>query len=123
MNTLRASYGLPLLVEDPIVNAVAQATADIMAANNMSWHIGDVRGRLQAAGYGGGVQVWATENFAMGTSFGLDEIMLAWSAPSHMIPAVNPAYCNIGAGVATAANGFTYDILQAAYTSANSCGE
>jgi LysM repeat protein len=123
MNTLRASYGLPLLVEDPIINAVAQATAEIMAANNMSSHIGDVRGRLQAAGYGGGAQVWATENFAVGSSFGIDEIMLVWSDPSHMIPAVNPAYCNIGAGVAKAANGRTYYVLQAAYTSAKSCGE
>jgi len=123
MNTLRASYGLPVLQEDPIVNAVAQATAEIMAANNMSSHIGDVRGRLQAAGYGGGNQVWATENFAVGTSFGIDEIMLAWSDPTHMIPAVNPAYCNVGAGVAKAANGRTYYILQAAYTSAKSCGE
>ena len=123
MNTLRASYGLPLLIEDPIINAVAQATAEIMAANNMSWHIGDVRGRIQAAGYGGGAQVWATENFAVGSSFGLDEIMLAWSDPSHMIPAVNPAYCHIGAGVAKAANGQTYYVLQAAYTSAKACGE
>lgn len=123
MNTLRVSYGLPALEEDPIVNAVAQATAEIMAANNMSWHIGDVRGRLQAAGYGGGAQVWATENFAVGTSFGIDEIMLAWSDPTHMIPAVNPAYCNIGAGVAKAANGRTYYVLQAAYTSAHACGE
>ena len=54
MNTLRVSYGLPALIEDPIVNAVAQSTAQIMAANNMSWHIGDVRGRIAAAGYGGG---------------------------------------------------------------------
>lgn len=123
MNTLRASYGLPLLEEDPIINAVAQATAEIMAANNMSSHIGDVRGRLQAAGYGGGNQVWATENFAVGNSFGIDEIMLAWSDPTHMIPAVNPAYCNVGAGVAKAANGRTYYVLQAAYTSAKSCGE
>jgi LysM repeat protein len=123
MNTLRASYGLPLLEEDPIVNAVAQATAEIMAANNMSSHIGDVRGRLQAAGYGGGAQVWATENFAVAESFGIDEIMLAWSDPAHMIPAVNPAYCNVGAGVAKAANGRTYYVLQAAYTSAKSCGE
>jgi LysM repeat protein len=123
MNTLRASYGLPLLVEDPIINAVAQSTAEIMAANNMSSHIGDVRGRLQAAGYGGGAQVWATENFAVGTSFGIDQIMLAWSDPTHMIPAVNPAYCNIGAGVAKAANGRTYYVLQAAYTSAKACGE
>jgi len=123
MNTLRASYGLPVLVEDPIINAVAQATAEIMAANNMSSHIGDVRGRLQAAGYGGGAQVWATENFAVGGSFGIDEIMLAWSDPTHMIPAVNPAYCNIGAGVAKSASGRTYYVLQAAYTSAKSCGE
>jgi LysM repeat protein len=123
MNTLRVSNGLPALEEDPIINAVAQATAEIMAANNMSWHIGDVRGRLQAAGYGGGAQVWATENFAVGTSFGIDEIMLAWSDPTHMIPAVNPAYCNIGAGVAKAANGRTYYVLQAAYTSAHACGE
>ena len=123
MNTLRASYGLPVLEEDPIINAVAQATAEIMAANNMSWHIGDVRGRLQAAGYGGGAQVWATENFAVGESFGIDEIMLAWSDATHMIPAVNPAYCNVGAGVAKAANGRTYYVLQAAYTSAKSCGE
>lgn len=43
MNTLRVSYGLPALIEDPIVNAVAQNTAAIMAANNMSWHIGDAR--------------------------------------------------------------------------------
>lgn len=123
MNTLRASYGLPLLIEDPIINAVAQATAEIMAANNMSWHIGDVRGRIQAAGYGGGAQVWATENFAVGTTFGLDEIMLAWSDASHMIPAVNPAYCHVGAGVAKSNNGMTYYVLQAAYTSAKACGE
>ncbi|MBP1703208.1 MAG: hypothetical protein H6Q38_2315 [Chloroflexi bacterium] len=123
MNTLRASYGLPVLEEDPIIDSVAQATAEIMAANNMSSHIGDVRGRLQAAGYGGGAQVWATENFAVGGSFGIDQIMLVWSDPTHMIPAVNPAYCNIGAGVAKAANGRTYYVLQAAYTSAKSCGE
>jgi LysM repeat protein len=123
MNTLRASYGLPVLEEDSIIDAVAQSTAEIMAANNMSSHIGDVRGRLQAAGYGGGAQVWATENFAVGQTFGLDEIMLAWSDATHMIPAVNPAYCNIGAGVAKADNGQTYYILQAAYTSAKACGE
>lgn len=124
MNTLRVSYGLPALIEDPIINAVAQGTAEIMAANNMSSHIGDVRGRIQAAGYGGGAQVWATENFAVGSSsFGLDQIMLAWSDATHMIPAVNPAYCNVGAGVAKSASGRTYYVLQAAYTSAKACGE
>jgi hypothetical protein len=89
---------LPALVEDPIINAVAQSTAEIMAANQMSSHIGDVDGRLASAGYGGGSKVWATENFAVG-NMSIDEIMLDGQMP-YMIPAVNPAYCNVGAGVA-----------------------
>jgi LysM repeat protein len=123
MNTLRTSNGLPALIEDPILDAVAQSTAEIMAANQMSWHIGNVSGRLQSAGYGGGSKVWATENFAVGMSFSIDQIMIVWSDASHMIPAVNAAYCNIGAGVAKASNGSTYYVLQAAYTSGKSCGE
>ena len=122
MNTLRVSYGLPALVEDPIINAVAQSTAEIMAANQMSWHIGDVSGRLSSAGYGGGSKVWATENFAVGRQHSIDEIMVVWSDASHMIPAVNPAYCNVGAGVAKSSNGMTYYVLQAAYMGGKSCG-
>jgi len=122
MNTLRVSYGLPALIEDPIINAVAQSTAEIMLANNMSWHIGDVKGRLASAGYGNGGTVWATENFAVGYGgMGIDEIMAVWADPDHMRPAVNPAYCNVGAGVATG-NGKTYYILQAAYVSGQECG-
>ena len=122
MNTLRVSYGLPALIVDPIVNAVAQSTAEIMAGNNMSWHIGDVRGRIAAAGYGGGSTVWATENFAVG-HMSIDEIMQVWADPDHMRPAVIPAYCHVGAGVAQAADGSYYYILQAAYTSNQACGE
>lgn len=122
MNSLRASSGLPALEEDPVIDAVAQSTAQIMAANQMSWHIGDVSGRLAAAGYGGGSKVWATENFAVGNQ-SIDEIMLVWSDASHMLPAVIPAYCNVGAGVAKSSNGMSYYILQAAYTAGKSCGE
>jgi LysM repeat protein len=123
MNTLRVSYGLPALIEDPIVNAVAQSTAATMAANNMSWHIGDVRGRIAAAGYGGGATVWATENFAVSSGgMGIDEIMAAWADPDHMRPAVNPAYCHVGAGVAESPDGRIYFILQAAYIGGQECG-
>jgi LysM repeat protein len=123
MNTLRVSYGLPALIEDPIINAVAQSTAATMAANNMSWHIGDVRGRLAAAGYGGGATVWATENFAVSSNgMGIDEIMAAWADPDHMRPAVNAAYCNVGAGMAKSADGRIYYILQAAYVAGQECG-
>ncbi|GAB4445127.1 MAG: hypothetical protein OHK0041_02170 [Anaerolineales bacterium] len=122
MNTLRVSNGLPPLIEDPIINAVAQSTAETMAVNNMSWHIGNVRGRLAAAGYGGGGTVWATENFAVSWGgMGIDEIMAVWADPDHMRPAVDPAYCHVGAGVATY-NGKTYYVLQAAYVGGQACG-
>lgn len=122
MNTLRVSYGLPALIEDPIIDAVAQATAETMAANNLSSHIGNVSGRIAAAGYGGGAKVWATENIAVGR-FSLDEIMVVWSDDLHMLAVVIPAYCNVGAGVARSSNGTPYYVFQAAYTSAKSCGD
>ncbi len=123
MNTLRVSYGLPPLIEDPIIDAVAQSTAATMAANNMSWHIGNVRGRLAGAGYGNGGTVWATENFAVSSNgMGIDEIMAMWADPDHMRPAVEGAYCNVGAGTATSADGRIYYILQAAYVAGQACG-
>jgi LysM repeat protein len=47
--------------------------------------------------------------------------MAVWADPDHMRPAVTPAYCNVGAGVATV-NGKTYYVLQAAYVSGQECG-
>jgi LysM repeat protein len=121
MNALRVGNGLPALIEDPIINAVAQATAQTMADTNATWHIGNPSGRIQAAGYGGGETVYATENFAMGGRQTLDNIMVIWSDFDHMRPATGP-YCNVGAGVATASNGTTYYILQAAYVASKACG-
>jgi LysM repeat protein len=123
MNTLRVSYGLPALIEDPIVNAVAQSTAATMANNNMSWHIGDVRGRIAGAGYGNGSTVWATENFAVFSGgAGIDEIMATWADPDHMRPATTAAYCNVGAGTAQTSDGRVYYVLQAAYVAGRECG-
>lgn len=122
MNTLRMSYGLPALIEDPIIDAVAAGTAQIMADGQLSWHIGNVAGRIQQAGYGGGSKVFATENFAMGGGLTIDQIMVMWSDESHMIPAVKSAYCHVGAGTARAANGYIYYVLQAAYLADKPCG-
>jgi len=123
MNQLRTSLGHPALVEDGILNAVAQSTAEIMAANQMSSHIGNVSGRVSGAGYGGGAKVWATENFAVGSDYAIDEIMVVWADEAHMLPATNGNYCNVGAGVAKSSNGLTYYVLQAAYVSGKSCGD
>lgn len=116
VNGIRTANGLPALEVNSILMAAAQGTADIMAANRMTWHIGDVRGRLMAAGYGGGAVAWATENFAIGP-MSIQDIAWIWSDADHMIPMVKPAYQHIGAGVATAADGSVYYIVQAAYTS------
>ena len=116
VNGIRTGNGLPALEVSSILMSTAQSTAEIMAANRMGWHIGDVRGRVMAAGYGGGANAWATENFAVG-QMSLEDLAWVWSDAAHMIPMVNPAYQHIGAGVATAADGSIYYIVHAAYTS------
>ena len=114
VNNIRTSNGLPALEVSSILMSTAQSTAEIMAANRMGWHIGDVRGRVMAAGYGGGATAWATENFAIGP-MSLEDLAWMWSDADHMIPMVKPAYQHIGAGVATAADGSIYYIVHAAY--------
>ncbi len=122
MNVLRMSNGLPALIEHPIIDAVAQGTAQIMADGLLSWHIGNVGGRLSAAGYGGGATIFATENFAVASDGAtIDQIMLMWADYDHMRPATTPNYCHVGAGTAKASNGMTYFILQAAYISGAAC--
>ena len=120
MNSARIANGLPALTVSDILMGTAQSTAEIMAANRSGGHIGDVKGRIMAAGYGGGQDAWATENFMTGPA-SLERIMMAWSDDLHMIPAVNPNYCHIGAGVAEN-DGVVYYILHAAYTSMHACG-
>ncbi len=118
INQARQTHGLQALMIDPILMSVAQSTAEIMAANQMQGHIGDVRGRVMAAGYGGGDTAWATENFVV-LPPGADamDVLQAWADDEHMIPVVNPNYQHIGAGVAIAPDGMVYYVLQAAYTS------
>jgi LysM repeat protein len=114
VNAVRASYGLSALIVDPILMYTAQATAETMAAQDLHWHIGDVRGRVIAAGYGNG-NAWATENFSMGMNKSLNDIVYVdWADSDHMIPMTNANYIHIGAGVAEL-NGTTWYVVQAAY--------
>ena len=113
MNQLRVANGYPALQVNSIIMSSAQWTAEYMAANHLMDHIGNVTGRLEAADYGNGATVFATENWAMGFTT-LSQIMSAWSDSLHMIPATNAYLTDIGAGVATGPWG-TYYVLQAAY--------
>ena len=123
VNTIRIGKGLPALIVSDIIMSVAQVTAETMAANNMSGHIGGVRDRIAAAGYGVGDTVWATENFAMGPMSLNDILYNAWGDDLHMKPMADINYCHIGAGVATASDGTVYYIVQAAYTDFGICNQ
>ncbi len=120
INGMRVNQGLPALEVNSILMSTAQSTADTMALNDLHWHIGGVSDRVQAAGYGGGAKVWATENFAIGPMT-IDQIQQVWADESHMIPVVNSNYVHIGAGV-TEYNGRVWYIVHAAYTSGSTSG-
>lgn len=114
-NALRRNNNLRSLVVDPILMGLAQQTADIMAINGMTGHIGDVRGRAIAAGYGANDIPWLTENFAIGPMT-LEELMLSWSDADHMRGANNQWYAHVGIGIAEY-NGDVYYVMIAGYTS------
>ena len=118
INGMRVGQGLPALEVNSTLMATAQNTSDTMAVNDLHWHIGNVSERIQAAGYGGGAKVWATENFAIGPMT-IDQIRQVWADADHMIPVVNSAYTHIGAGV-TEYNGRIWYIVHAAYVSGGS---
>jgi uncharacterized protein YkwD/LysM repeat protein len=114
-NTIRRRQNMRSLVVDPILMGLAQQTADIMAINGMSGHIGGVRDRAIAAGYGAGDIPWVTENFAIGP-MNLEELMASWSDADHMRGANNHWYAHAGVGIAEN-NGDVYYIFIAGYTS------
>jgi len=117
VNGIRTSNGLPALKENSILDGTAQATAQTMADESAETHLGGVTERVAAAGYGGGQNVAATENFAYylyGAT--LTWIQSVWADPEHMLPMTDSKYTDIGAGVAT--NPTThrvYYVVHAAY--------
>ena len=124
VNGLRTANGLSPLTVNSVLMSTAQSTAQAMADNNLTWHIGSTSDRIAAAGYGGGSTVWATENFAVGSDgLTIEQIQTFWADAVHMIPMTNPIYCDLGAGVATASDGSVYYIVHAAYSSSRTCGE
>jgi len=116
VNSIRTGNGLPALTENSILDGTAQATAQEMADEDLTDHIGNVKGRIAAAGFGSGANIFATENWAAyqdGAT--LSWIQSVWSDSAHMIPMTNSYYTDIGAGVATSSSGRVVYIVHAAY--------
>lgn len=121
VNSLRTGvYGLPALIEDPILDSTASSTAYQMAMNGVCAHLGGARERIAAAGFGGGATIFATENMACAASATIDNIRQWWSDDLHMYPMEKASYTHIGAGTYTASTGITYYVVHAAYVAGGS---
>lgn len=119
------TYGLPALVEDPILNSVAQWTAKEMASIDANTHLiylgyPGVTERAANFGFGGGSTVFVTENYYKGYYATINNIASGWADPDHMLPMVKSAYTYVGAGTATDSNGMTYYVLVAGYIASQS---
>lgn len=114
VNNGRDKLGNRGLKADPYLMASAQDTAQIMADQNMYGHIGGVKDRIPLYGYNNGLAVFATENFMLGPTT-VEAMATAWGDPTHQIIVENSLYCHIGVGIAEAADGTVYYVVQGAY--------
>jgi len=118
MNGYRTgSYGLPALVESATLDSCAQWTAETMADIQATTHLvylgyDGASTRCAGFGFGGGKTIFVTENWAMHTTMTINILASYWSDAAHMLPATDPQYTYVGAGIASA-NGETYYVLQA----------
>jgi LysM repeat protein len=121
VNSIRTGNGLPALVESQTLDNCSQWTADTMANINATNHLAfmgypDASTRCANMGFGGGNQVFVTENWAMAGSISLSDLFNStqyWNDTEHYYPMTKSQYTYIGAGEARASNGETYYIVQA----------
>ncbi len=102
---LRASQGAPAVAADPVLDAVAQAYADRMAAGRFHAHTspdGDaLPERLAAAGYeaASAAECLASDRSPSAAHFGIEH------SPAHRGALIDPRFRRFGLGLATATDG------------------
>lgn len=119
VNALRASYGLAPYEVNNALMAAAQGHSEYQAQIGQWTHSGQggsrPHDRAVAAGYGGGAQVYVSENVALGSSIGAHEVVYQmWQDAVHLETMISPNYRHIGAGVASA-GGTTYFTIDVGY--------
>jgi LysM repeat protein len=115
VNALRASYGLPPYEVDNALMAAAQAHSEYQAQLGSWTHSGPggsrPHDRAVAAGYGGGAQVYVSENVAMGADLSPSTtVYQLWQDAVHLETMISPNYRHIGAGVAESGGQVFYTI-------------
>ena len=123
VNALRASYGLPAYEVDNALMAAAQAHSEYQASIGTWTHSGPggsrPHDRAVAAGYGGGAQVYVSENVATGVDLSPSTtVYQMWQDAVHLETMISSNYRHIGAGVAEA-DGWVYYTIDVGYVAGN----
>ena len=124
VNALRAAYGLaPYEINNDLMSA-AQRQSDYQASIGTWTHTGPNGSRpydrAVAAGYGGGAQVFVSENVAMGIDLGTSRTVNdMWQDSIHLETMISPLYTHIGAGVGHA-DGWVYYTIVVGYVAGSS---
>jgi len=119
VNALRAAYGLsPYEVNNALMSA-AQTHSNYQASIGTWTHTGPggtrPHDRAVAAGYGGGAQVFVSENVAMGINLSPSRtVNEMWQDAIHLETMISPNYTHIGAG-AGQADGWVYYTIVVGY--------
>ncbi len=122
INNLRAANGLYALAPNDYLMLSAQNHADWIAETGQGGHMG-IDGtyaidRARAVGYGGGAQIWVTENWARGPGLSVhDCIYIMWDDEAHMGNMLTDWHNEFGVGVALDGQGFTVYVVNFGHTS------
>ena len=115
VNALRAAYGLPPYEVNNALMAAAQGHSNYQAQIGTWTHTGPggsrPHDRAVAAGYGGGAQVFVSENVAIGNNLSTSRtVNEMWQDAIHLETMISPHYTHIGAGVGQAGDWVYYTI-------------
>ncbi len=126
VNQLRKANNLPPYQVNPALMAAAQAHSEYQASIGQITHTGaggsSAKDRAIAAGYGGGANVYVTENIAGGTSLTIQGAVGIWQGDSlHLGTMLSADYQDAGAGIAKA-GGMIYYTLDVGYVAGSSNG-
>lgn len=124
VNALRASYGLPAYEVNNALMAAAQSHSEYQASIGTWTHSGPggsrPHDRAVAAGYGGGAQVYVSENVATGVDLSPSTtVYQMWQDAVHLETMISSSYRHIGAGVAVADDGWVYYTIDVGYVAGN----
>ncbi|GAB4472878.1 MAG: hypothetical protein Kow00124_11290 [Anaerolineae bacterium] len=116
VNALRAEYGLPPYQVNSALMVAAQLHTEWAASVGYHSHVGPdgsrPRDRAVAAGYGGGAEVFVSENIYWGTMATPESAMAWWrNSPIHFQGMTSTRYQEIGVGAAYSESGGYFTLL------------